>query len=172
VLKQNSNSHIRVFAVWEPILPTDYSSPSTGVLARLADPRVSQYWDMNHLFAEQLAGRLKSDAGHPQPSCCSRHGIQWDEVAVYPQDAHWNGQLPRAVYLDGPVVHALDFANVVAELLSKAADSKPMSEKSQPMGQFRSLFLCRLEASTLPHCPALGCCAAPIFWWAFSSAAA
>ena len=165
MLKQNSNPHIRVFAVWEPILPTDYSSPSTGVLARLADPRVSQYWDMNHLFAEQLAGRLKSDAGHPQPSCCNRHGIQWDEVAVYPQDAHWNGQLPRAVYLDGPVVHALAFANVVAELLSKAADSKPTPEEFQPMRSIPFAPFAQTGASTFPHCPTLGCCAAAIFQW-------
>jgi hypothetical protein len=144
-----------VFAVWEPILPTDFSSPSTGVLARLADPRVSQYWDKNHLFAEQLASRLTADAGHPQPSCCNRHGIQWDEVAVYPQDAHWDGQLPRAVYLEGPIVHALGFANVVAELLFKAADSKPMSEKSQPMRQIHSLFLCRFEHQRFATFPAL-----------------
>ncbi len=133
MLKQNPNPHIRVFAVWEPILPTDYSSPSMGVLARLSDPRVEQYWDKNHLFAERLASRLKTGEGHPQPSCCNRHGIQWDEVAVYDQDASWDDQLPRAAFLDGPVVHALGFANVVSELLSKAAKSKPMSEKSQPM---------------------------------------
>jgi hypothetical protein len=116
---------------------------------------VSQYWDKNHLFAEQLASRLTADAGHPQPSCCNRHGIQWDEVAVYSQDVNWDGQLPRAVYLDGPVVRALDFANVVAELLSKAANSKPMSEKSQPMRQFRSLFLCRFEHQRFATFPAL-----------------
>lgn len=127
MLKQNPNPRIRVFAVWEPILPTDYSSPSTGVLARLSDPRVAQYWDKNHLFAEQLGSRLKTDEGHPQPSCCNRHGIQWDEVAVYDQDVHWEDQLPRAAFLDGPVVHALGFANVVAELLSKARDSEPRS---------------------------------------------
>jgi hypothetical protein len=142
------------------------------VLARLADPRVSQYWDKNHLFAEQLARRLNSDAGHPQPSCCNRHGIQWDEVAVYPQDAHWDGQPPRAVYLDGPVVHALDFANVVAELLSKAADSKPMSEEFQPTHPIPLALFVQTGGINAPHCPALGCCAAPIFWWAFSSAAA
>ena len=155
MLKQNSNPHIRVFAVWEPILPTDFSSPSTGALARLADPRVSQYWDKNHLFAEQLASRLTSDTGHPQPSCCNRHGIQWDEVAVYPQDVNWDGQLPRAVYLDGPIVRALDFANVVAELLSKAPASKAMSEKSQPMRQFHPLFLCRLEHQRFTTSPVL-----------------
>jgi hypothetical protein len=122
-----------VFAVWEPILPTDYSSPSTRTLARLSDPRVEQYWDKNHLFAEELAGRLKSDTGHPQPSCCNRHEIQWDEVAVYRQDAQWDDQLPRAVFLDGPVVHALGFADVVTNLLSKATHSKLRSQKSQPM---------------------------------------
>lgn len=122
MLKQNPNPRIRVFAVWEPILPTDFSSPSTGVLARLSDPRVAQYWDKNHLFAERLASRLKADEGHPQPTCCNRHGIQWDEVAVYGQDVHWDDQLPRAAFLDGPVVHALGFANAVAELSSKARD--------------------------------------------------
>lgn len=101
-------------------------------MARLSDPRVTQYWDKNHLFAERLASRLKTDEGHPQPGCCNRHGIEWDEVAVYDQDAHWDGQLPRAAFLDGPVVHAVSFANVVHELLSKATDSKLTSDNSQP----------------------------------------
>ncbi|MGC2091170.1 MAG: hypothetical protein WA638_17225, partial [Candidatus Acidiferrales bacterium] len=121
MLKQNPDPRIRVFAVWEPILPTDYSSPSTGVLERLSDPRVVQYWDKNHLFAEQLARQLKSDPNSPQPSCCDWRGINWDEVAVYRQDAHWDEQLPRAVFLDGTIVHAVDalgFADVVTELLS------------------------------------------------------
>jgi hypothetical protein len=131
VLRQNPNPHIRVFAVWEPILPTDYSSPSTGALARLSDARVAQYWDKNHLFAEQLASRLKTDEGHPQPSCCNRHGIEWDEVAVYSQDALWDAQLPGAAFLDGPIVHALGFADVVSKLLSKSTDSR--WQESQPV---------------------------------------
>jgi hypothetical protein len=140
VLRQNPNPHIRVFAVWEPILPTDYASPSAGVLARLSDPRVTQYWDKNHVFAERLASRLKADKGHPQPSCCNRHGIDWDEVAVYGQDALWDGQLPRAAFLDGPVVHALSFAKVVDELLSEATDSKPTSRHSQPSSSSSALL--------------------------------
>jgi hypothetical protein len=108
-----------VFAVWEPILPTDYSSPGTAVLARLADPRVSQYWDKDHLFAEHLDRKIKADSDQPHPKCCTRKGIQWDEVAVYDPDAHWNSELPCAVYLDGPVVKALDFSEVASHLLSK-----------------------------------------------------
>ena len=105
--------------MWEPILPTDYSSPGTAVLARLSDPRVEQYWDKNHLFAEQLGRTIESDAGQPQPKCCTLKGIQWDEVAVYGRDARWNDQLPRAVFLNGPVVHSLDFSKTVTDLLSK-----------------------------------------------------
>ena len=105
--------------MWEPILPTDYSSPGTAVLARLSDPRVEQYWDKNHLFADQLGRAIESDAGQPQPKCCSRKGVQWDEVAVYDRAARWNGQLPRAAFLNGPVVHSLDFSKAVTDLLSK-----------------------------------------------------
>jgi hypothetical protein len=117
VLKQNTSPHVRVFAVWEPILPTDYSPPGTAVLARLADPRVAQYWDKNHLFAGQLGRKMEADAGQPQPKCCTRSGIQWDEVAVYAQDAQWNAQLPRALFLNGPVIHSLDFSEVLSRLL-------------------------------------------------------
>lgn len=105
--------------MWEPILPTDYTSPGTAVLGRLSDPRVAQYWDKNHLFAEQLGHTIESDAGQPQPSCCTSKGIQWDEVAVYSQGARWDVGLPRAVFLNGPVVHALDFSKAVTDLLSK-----------------------------------------------------
>ena len=105
--------------VWEPILLTDYYSPGTTVLSRLPDPRVSQFWDKNHLFAEELARKLESDPAHPKPNCCTQHGIHWDEVAVYPKDAYWDHQLPRASFLNGPVVQASDFSRVVPDLLSK-----------------------------------------------------
>ena len=52
--------------MWEPILPTDYSSPGTAVLARLSDPRVEHYWDKSHLFAEKLGHKIESDVGQPQ----------------------------------------------------------------------------------------------------------
>jgi hypothetical protein len=116
-------------------------------MARLSDPRVTQYWDKNHLFATQLARRLKSDAEHPRPRCCNQHGIDWDEVAVYRQDAQWGDQLPRAVFLDGPVVHALGFADVVTELLSKGTDSKLSSEKFQPMSSIRSALFTQAAGS-------------------------
>jgi hypothetical protein len=88
------------------------------VLARLSDPRVAQYWDKDHLFAQELGHKLESDTDHPRPQCCTRKGIQWDEVVVYSQDARWDTQLPRAVFVAGPVVNALNLSKVVADLLS------------------------------------------------------
>ena len=128
-------------------------------MGRLSDPRVAQYWDKKHLFAERLASRLKTDQGHPQPSCCNRHGIQWDEVAVYRQDTQWGDQLPRAAFLDGPIVHALGFANTVAELLSKATDSEPKSENSQPLSS-SSILVALLRHPRLSQ---------PVSWNSFSA---
>jgi hypothetical protein len=88
------------------------------VLSRLSDARVAQYWDKNHLFAEQLRHKIEADESQPQPKCCVREGTQWDEVAVYPQGVRWDGQLPRAVFLNGPVVRSLDFSKTVEDLLS------------------------------------------------------
>jgi hypothetical protein len=117
--------------VWEPILPTDYSSPGTAVLGRLSDPRVAQYWDKNHLFAEQLGRTIDAGSGQPKPNCCTRKGIQWDEVAVYAQGAHWDEQLPPSVFLNGPVVKSLEFSKVVSGLLSESVYRKPTADKQR-----------------------------------------
>jgi len=88
--------------VWEPILATDWSPPTTFALNRIPDRRVQQYWDPKHLIAKKLA----TDRRPPQPSedCCEQDGILWDLAAVYPKGATWNDRLPVAVLFNGPVV--------------------------------------------------------------------
>ena len=51
ILQRNPEKDVRVFAVWEPMLPTDWSRPNTHALARLSDPRVVQVWDSRHSIA-------------------------------------------------------------------------------------------------------------------------
>ena len=84
------------------MLPTDWSAPTAGVLARLGDTQVRQYWDPNHMVAK----RMKGDARPPQPEpdCCERNGILWDLAAVYSADARWTDRMPPAHFIDGPVV--------------------------------------------------------------------
>ena len=69
LLKKYPNAGVRVFAVWEPMLPFDWSAPNTFVMRRLPDARVRQYWDKDHV----LAHRMSEDARAPQPTqSCSR----------------------------------------------------------------------------------------------------
>jgi hypothetical protein len=103
VLQRNPDAKVRAFAVWEPILITDWKKPGSGVLSRITDARVKQIWDAQHLIARQLAKDAR--APQPEPECCTRDGILWDLVAVYQPDAKWNDAVPPAVLFNGAVVH-------------------------------------------------------------------
>ena len=102
-MSRNRDAKIRVFAVWEPILFTDWKKPGEGVLRRLTDARVKQIWDSQHLIAQQLAKDARPP--QPKPGCCTRNGILWDLAAVYPPDALWTETMPAAVVFDGAVVN-------------------------------------------------------------------
>jgi hypothetical protein len=91
-----------VFAVWEPILPTDWSRPSSSALGRLSDRRVRQFWDPNHMLSPVL--QKAEETGKPHPDCCTRKGFLWDLTAAYAPGAQWRETLPEPVLLNGPVV--------------------------------------------------------------------
>ena len=115
MLLRHATAGGRVFAVWQPILPTDWSAPTSSVLNRLSDKRVQQYWDPSHL----LAKRMQEDAKAPQPEqeCCVRSGILWDLAALYPKGTSWTDRMPPAVVFNGPVV------NVVPEIESSLSST-------------------------------------------------
>ncbi|MGH9720979.1 MAG: hypothetical protein ACRD8O_12260 [Bryobacteraceae bacterium] len=75
--------------------------PGARVLQRLDEPRVMHFWDRNHAVASQLARDAK--APQPEPECCTRNGVLWDLVAIYPPEAVWTEAMPPAVLFDGPV---------------------------------------------------------------------
>lgn len=103
-----------VLAVWEPILPTDWSAPGPTAMKRLHDRRVRQFWDPNHLIAAAIKKVEVSGAVHPD--CCERKGFFWDMTAAYAPGAHWGDALPEPVLLNGPVVNTvIDLDGVVAK---------------------------------------------------------
>jgi hypothetical protein len=89
-----------VFIVWEPILPTDWQSPTSPVLSRVSDLRAVQFWDKHHLVADALRKHVPED----QPGCCVRDGHIWDVVALYPKQAVFESTSPT--FIGGPVVQA------------------------------------------------------------------
>jgi hypothetical protein len=105
---------LEVLAVWEPILPTDWSAPGGLALKRLYDRRVRQFWDPNHLIAAAI--KTVEVAGARHPDCCERKGFLWDLTAAYPPGARWGGVLPEPVLLNGPIVDTvIDLDAVVAK---------------------------------------------------------
>jgi hypothetical protein len=90
-LLREINSHdVRVFVIWEPVLPTDFVAPSTAALARIPDARAAQYWDrkreLSHLLGEH-----------------NRSSVVWDYIAVYAPGTLWQDAPPKPIYSDGPV---------------------------------------------------------------------
>jgi hypothetical protein len=95
LLGEQKDAGIRVFVVWEPVLPTDMGAPSTATLKRLSDPRVSQYWDKQHVISRLLGEH-------------DRSSVVWDYVAVYQPGKLWDQAPPEPASSGAPVVHAID----------------------------------------------------------------
>jgi hypothetical protein len=93
---------VAVFAVWEPILPTDWSAPGTSVLNRLNDRRVQQFWDPGHVVAAVI--KKAETSGKRHPDCCEARGFFWDLTAAYAPGLRWRDSLPEPILLNGPVV--------------------------------------------------------------------
>jgi hypothetical protein len=95
-----------VFAVWEPILPTDWSAPGTSVLDRLNDRRVRQFWDPDHVISAVI--KKAEVSGQLHPACCERKGFLWDVTAAYAPGPRWSANLPEPVLLNGTMVQNAD----------------------------------------------------------------
>jgi len=95
LLDEQRDQRIRVFVIWEPVLPTDLASPSTRTLVRISDVRASQYWDKERLISRALG---ETDA----------NSIVWDYVAVYQPGKLWEQAPPEPVYSTVPVVKVID----------------------------------------------------------------
>lgn len=104
VLDEQHDQRIRVFVIWEPVLPTDWASPSTRTLARLSDNRVSQYWDNERLVSRSLGEH-------------DRSSLVWDYVAVYEPEKMWDQAPPEPHYSHAPVVEAIDDTKAAIEML-------------------------------------------------------
>lgn len=79
----------------------DWRAPGTGVLRRLHDGRVRQFWDPNHVLAALVKKAETENKLHP--NCCERKGIPWDVTAAFAPGERWGDHLPEPVLLNGPV---------------------------------------------------------------------
>jgi hypothetical protein len=90
-----AGKQVRTFVVWEPVLFTDWSSPSTATLARISVTRAAQFWDKGRVISQSMGEH-------------DRGSIVWDYIAVYPVGAVWDQSPPQPLYSGGPVIQVID----------------------------------------------------------------
>jgi hypothetical protein len=90
LLQEINSRDVRVFVIWEPVLPTDFVAPSTAPLARIPDARALQYSDRKRSLSHLLGERNRST-------------VVWDYIAVYAPGMLWQDAPPKPIYSDGPV---------------------------------------------------------------------
>ena len=97
LLEKQTDSHLRVFVVWEPVLATDLTAPSTITLRRIHDPRVKQYWDSSRVLSHAMGEH-------------DRTSVVWDYIAVFKPDQIWTATPPQPEFTGRPVVRFIEGA--------------------------------------------------------------
>ena len=115
-MAERGGNPARIFVVWEPVLFTDWSSPSTATLGRIPDAHASQFWDKERLVSHSMGEH-------------DRRSIVWDYIAVYPRGAIWEANPPEPLYSGGPVVRVIDEARSAVSLALNGARTQHAGAK-------------------------------------------
>jgi hypothetical protein len=111
LLREINSQDVRVFVIWEPVLPTDFVAPSTAALARIPDARAAQYWDRKRALSQLLGEHNRST-------------VVWDYIAVYAPGTLWQDAPPKPVYSAHPVRDVISGAkDAIQRLLASGANS-------------------------------------------------
>ena len=97
-----------MFVIWESVLLTDWSAPSSKVLSRLHDTRAAQFWDRRLLLSREIKTAARGGSRGPLAQVSSNDGPVWDVVAVYAKGARWDSAFPEPVFADRPVVQVME----------------------------------------------------------------
>ena len=106
-MQENPAAPLRVFVVWEPVLPTDWVTPTTSVLARVPDRRAVQFWDPDHQLSQSILDAARADPNHPLTRGRELGDVAWDVVIVFPRGERWDGAFPSPAFGGNPVIKVL-----------------------------------------------------------------
>jgi len=90
VLKANPDPRLRVYVIWEPVLETDWGTPSPTLTANVADPRAQHFWDPGRTLSAAYGGAANLDRLSPNRKIAFRmKDVIWDAALVYPPNTKW-----------------------------------------------------------------------------------
>jgi hypothetical protein len=126
LLETQTESHLRVFVIWEPVLATDLSAPSTITLRRIHDARVKQYWDRNRVLSHAMGE-------HDRPS------VVWDYIAVYKPEQIWTDVPLQPEFTGRPVVRFIEGTrralNTIYSEQKKWTDGRTSQKWMKPLSE-------------------------------------
>jgi hypothetical protein len=106
-MQEFSGKPVQALVIWEPVLWTDWASPSTATLRRISDNRAAQFWDKGRLISRSMGEQ-------------DRGSVVWDHVSVYSAGVKWQDGPPQALYDGGPVAQVTDAARAaIAQALQE-----------------------------------------------------
>ena len=90
MLRENPNANVRVFVVWEPVLSTDWGTPSATLTANIADRRAIHLWDRERALSAAYGDAPKLDVLADLRKVSFRmKDVVWDTALLYPVGAKW-----------------------------------------------------------------------------------
>ena len=105
VLLAHPDPKLGVLVVWEPVIWTDVGPPTTSVMARISDRRVTQFWDPDKILSRTMLETWKRQGAVPG---LAEDTVVWDFVALFDPGVRWNDGPPASRYHGYPVVDAID----------------------------------------------------------------
>jgi hypothetical protein len=91
-----------VFVIWEPVLATDWGTPSPSLTGQVADPRVTHFWDHDRRLSNLYGGGSRvTELAHAEQVGFRMKDVLWDAALVYPPGRAWGSP---AKLLVAPVV--------------------------------------------------------------------
>ncbi len=101
-MRGKTGANVRVFVVWEPVLATDWETPSAALTANVPDGRARHYWDHDHRLSAALGGVGRVDTASAQRRIAFKMTkVIWDAAFVYPPGVEWGTEARLVV---APVV--------------------------------------------------------------------
>ena len=85
VVRPTTAPELRVLVVWIPILPEDDAAAAARAAARVAEPRVSHYWDPDRALGDALGRTLALPSREPGRAS----GVAWDVYLLFERGARW-----------------------------------------------------------------------------------
>ena len=109
VLRQNTRRDLHVFVIWEPVLETDWGTPSQALTGHVADARTTHFWDRGRRLSALFGGAAQL----PSLAAVEKVGFRmkdvvWDAALLYPPGVRWGS--PAKLLLAPVVKYQADLA--------------------------------------------------------------